>query len=203
MNRISKYHFALFIFFLPYFSLVGQHHDEIIVVSESFDEDPGWENVNNRVICDDCPEITQNFGWAPTNNNGSGIGEIGGTIWRSTTPSFYAMPLGDPLTFKDKFSASGKISIIAPKDEGFGFYFGFFNAERQGWRVWSSCGVRIGKIIKGIEPYTEGIGRFHLDYKTGKASGAILSLLPITIGLIHGYQIYFLKEKPIFIPIPS
>ncbi|MFC1549994.1 hypothetical protein ACFL46_01735 [Candidatus Neomarinimicrobiota bacterium] len=195
MNRISKYYFALFIFFLPYFSLVGQHHDEIIVVSESFDEDPGWENVNNRVICDDCPEITQNFGWAPTNNNGSGIGEIGGTIWRSTTPSFYAMPLGDPLTFKDKFSASGKISIIAPKDEGFGFYFGFFNAERQGWRVWSSCGVRIGKIKKGIEPYTEGIGRFHLDYKTGKASGAILNpdLAIPGDGSVHEWE---LKYEP-------
>ena len=188
MNRLSKYNFILFVLIIPYIGLLGQQSDEIITVTESFDEDPGWENVNNRVICSDCPEINQNFGWAPTDHNGSGIGEIGGTIYRSTTPSFYALPLGEPLTFKDEFSASGNISVIAPKDEGFGFYFGFFNAERQGWRVWSSCGVRIGKM-------KEGIGRFHLDYKTGEASGAILNPdLAITgDGSVHNWE---LKYEP-------
>jgi hypothetical protein len=175
--------------------LMGQSSNDIIFVSENFNDDPGWENFNNRVACSDCPEISQNFGWAPTNKTGSGVGEIGGTIWRSTTPAFYAMPLGKPLTFKDVFSASGKISVIAPEKEGFGFYFGFFNAERQGWRVWSSCGVRIGKMRKGIEPYSDGIARFHLDYKTGKASGAILNpdLAIPGDGSIHEWE---LKYEP-------
>jgi len=148
--------------------LYGQKSGDIIIINENFDRDPGWENVNNRVECSDCPEITQDFGWAPTNQNGSGSGEIGGTIWRSTTPAYYGMSLGKPLTFKDTFSASGKISVKEPSKEGFGFYFGFFGSERQGWRVWSSCGVRIGKMRGGK-------ARFHLDYKTGQASGAILN----------------------------
>ncbi|MFC2139817.1 hypothetical protein ACFLR4_04065 [Bacteroidota bacterium] len=146
----------------------AQNKTDIITLSENFDNDPGWENFNNRVECSDCPEITQDFGWAPTNNNGDGIGEIGGTIYRSTTPAYYAMPLGKSLDFKEPFSASGKISVIAPEKEGFGFYLGFFNAERQGWRVWSSCGARIAAM-------KEGKARWHLDYKTGKAAGAILN----------------------------
>ncbi|MFC2084361.1 hypothetical protein ACFLS9_04825 [Bacteroidota bacterium] len=158
----------IFIIFIISVKLNAQLSKDIITIAENFDEDPGWENVNNRIDCDDCPERMQDFGWAPTNHTGSGPGEIGGTIWKSTTPAYYALPLGTPLTFKDPFSASGKIAVIAPKEEGFGFYFGFFNHERQGWRVWSSCGVRIGKVKNRI-------ARFHLDYKTGAANGAILN----------------------------
>ena len=174
-------------------SLFGQGCNDIIVVQENFDNDPGWENLNNRVDCTDCPEINQDFGWNPTNNNGSGVGEIGGTIWRSTTPAYYAMPLGETLDFKDEFSASGKISIISPEKEGFGFYFGFFNAERQGWRVWSSCGVRIGERDHPIKQEPGGLYRFHADYKTGDASGAILNPdLAITgDGSVHIWEIKY------------
>ncbi len=157
---------AILIFVL-FSSMLAQSSD-INIITENFDEDPGWENFNNRVDCSDCPEITQDFGWAPTNNNGDGTGELGGTIWRSTTPAYYAMPLGKPLTFKEPFSASGKISVREAEKESFGFYLGFFNAERQGWRVWSSCGARIA-AMKG------GKARWHLDYKTGQAAGAILN----------------------------
>lgn len=149
----------------------AQSNSNIISISENFDKNPGWENYNNWVEAIVPPVITQDFGWAPTNNNGDGPGEIGGTIWRSTTPAYYAMPLGKALDFKDAFSASGKLSIIAPEKEPFGFYLGFFNAERQGWRVWSSCGARIGKMSNDVE----GEARWHLDYKTGEANGAILN----------------------------
>jgi len=164
---------VIFIVLLLSLSLFAQN--KIITITENFDKDPGWENHNNRVECINCPEITQNFGWSKSNHNGDGIGEISGTIWRSTTPAYYAMPFGKPLTFKDPFSASGKISVIAPPDEGFGFYFGFFNAERQGWRVWSSSGVRIGKMRYNIKNFSNGIAPFHLDYKTGAGNGAILN----------------------------
>jgi len=151
--------------FLAYSGNIGK--GKIVEVYQNFGKDPGWEGVNNRVKCENCPVITQSFGWAPTNRTGSGPGEISRTIWRSATPAYYAMPLG-PLSFKDKFSASGKIAVIAPLEEGFGFYIGFFNSECQGWRVWPSCGFRIGKIV-------DGKVRFHLDYKTGKDKGAILN----------------------------
>jgi len=140
----------------------------ILTIDENFDTNPGWEGVNNRVECEDCPEITQDFGWTPGNHNGDGAGEISGTIWRSTTPAYYALPLGEELSFKDSHSASGKISVISTGSESYGFYFGFFGEERQGWRVWSSNGVRIAAMKNGK-------ARFHLDYKTGAANGAILN----------------------------
>ncbi|MCX6168475.1 MAG: hypothetical protein NTX65_03985 [Ignavibacteriales bacterium] len=148
-------------------TLLAQTNSKIISITENFDNDPKWEGVNNRVEGIDCPTITQNFGWAATNKTGFGPGEIGGVIWRSTTPAFYAMPINKPLSFKDPFSASGKIAVIVPPEGGVGFYIGFFNAERQGWRVWSSCGFRMGDMIGGKT-------RFFIDYKTGTANGANL-----------------------------
>lgn len=140
---------------------------DIITLFQDFSTDPGWEGMNNRVQCENCPVITQDFGWNTTNHNGDGAGEISGIIWKSTTPAYYAIPIG-PFSFKDRLSASGKIAAIAPPEEGFGFYIGFFNHERQGWRVWSSCGFRIGD-------FKDGKARFHLDYKTGFGAGAILN----------------------------
>ncbi|OGU54708.1 MAG: hypothetical protein A2V66_01110 [Ignavibacteria bacterium RBG_13_36_8] len=175
MKIIYALLFLLILSFVLPLKISAQHSEDIKIIKQNFDTDPEWENVNNRVNCSDCPQRTQDFGWAPTNHNGSGPGEIGGTIWKSTTPAYYAMPFGKPLSFKDAFSASGKISVIAPDDEGFGLYLGFFGHERQGWRVWSSCGARIGQFYYNIEGYPEGVAKWHLDYKTGAASGAILN----------------------------
>jgi len=180
---ISRIIFSVGILTMP---LLGQKG--IITIEENFDSNPGWEGVNNLVECDDCPEITQDFGWAPTDHNGDGVGEIGGTIWRSTTPAYYAMPLGRPLSFKDPHIASGKIAVLSTTEESFGFYFGFFGAERQGWRVWSSNGVRIAA-------FKDGKARIHQDYKTGAANGAILNpdlVLPGD-GSVHSWE---LKYEP-------
>ncbi|MBN2357798.1 hypothetical protein JXO59_16930 [candidate division KSB1 bacterium] len=161
---------------------------EIDTIYQDFSTDPGWEGVNNRVRCDDCPIITQDFGWRPTGHNGDGTGEIGGVIYKSTTPAYYAMPIG-PFSFKDKLSASGKMAAIAPAEEGEGFYIGFFNHARQGWRVWSSCGFRIGDV-------KEGKARFHLDYKTGQGAGAILNpdIEILCDGSVHRWELIYEPE---------
>jgi hypothetical protein len=167
-------------------NLLAQNSDlQIKTIRQNFDEDPGWIGINNRVVCNDCPTITQDFGWLPTDHTGSGSGEIGGVIWKSTTPAYYAMPIG-PFSFKDKFSASGKLALIAPEKEGEGFYIGFFNAERQGWRVWSSCGFRMG-------PVKMNHARFHIDYKTGANKGAILNpdiIIPCD-GSVHDWELTY------------
>ena len=79
----------------------------ITTVHQDFSEDPGWEGHNNWVECEDAPQITQDFGWSSSNRTGEGPGEIGGTIWRSTVPAYYAMPVG-PYDFTQKLTASGK-----------------------------------------------------------------------------------------------
>jgi len=170
----------------------AQSNNNIILISENFDKDPGWENYINRVQATGCPVITQNFGWNLTNNNGDGIGEIGGTIFRSTTPASYAIPIGKSIGLKEPFSASGNISVIAAEKEAFGFYLGFFNSERDGWRLWSSCGARLGMLSKDVE----GAARWHLDYKTGNAAGATLNpdlAIPCD-GSVHTWEMKFEPE---------
>ena len=172
------------------FNLYSQDQNKIRTVTENFDKDPGWENNNNRIECTGCRIVNQDFGWSATNHNGSGKGEIGGTIWRSTTPAYYAMPIGKPLNFRDTFSASGKLSVIDPPREGYGFYIGFFNPKYQAWRVWPSCGFRIGKM-------EEGKARFFLDYKTGTDAGAILNpdLAISGDGSVHTWELKYEPNK--------
>jgi len=117
----------------------------LLQVHRDFTSDPGWEGVNNRVIGENCPTVSQDFGWTPTNYSGGGGGEIGGTIFQSRTPAWYGMALGRPLSFHDRFSASGRIAIIplegtVPSGAA---YLGFFNSTRQGWRPWNSTAIRI------------------------------------------------------------
>ncbi len=124
---------------------------DLVQVQQDFAADPGWEGVNNRVECSDCPTITQDFGWSPGNRSGEGRGEIGGTVWQSRTPAYYAMPMGRSLNFKDAFSASGRIAVMPGGKSGSthgaasggSAYIGFFNAARQEWRPWSSLALRI------------------------------------------------------------
>src|SRR5436190_23213285 len=85
---------------------------ELVQVYQDFSKDPGWEWKNNRVVAQDPPTVKQDFGWGPTNFTGAGPGEIGGTIWRSRTPAWYALPLNRPLSFKDKFSFSARVAFM-------------------------------------------------------------------------------------------
>src|SRR5438034_3824239 len=120
-------------------------------VKEDFSKDPGWEGSNNRVVCDDCPTIAQDFGWQRD-------GRIGGTVWRSRTPAYYAMKIG-PFSFNDALSASGKLTVM-PAERVDGAYFGFFNSARQEWRPWSSLAVRIGDLMSKDRP----AARMAVDY---------------------------------------
>jgi len=186
MMKTIKLVSGIIIFLILILNLSAQNSDlKIETIHQNFDDDPGWIGVNNRVACNDCPTITQDFGWLSTDHTGSGPGEIGGVIWKSTTPAYYAMPIG-PFSFKDKFSASGKLALIAPENEGEGFYIGFFNDERQGWRVWSSFGFRTGAVKMNH-------ARFHLDYKTGTNKGAILNpdiIIPCD-GSVHDWELTY------------
>ena len=130
---------------------------ELVQVRQDFSSDPGWDNWNNRVVGENCPTVVQDFGWSPTSHFDGKPGEIGGTIWRSTTPAWYAMPIGKPLSFKDSFSASGRV-VVMPGEAHGSFYFGFFNAERPGWRCWSSLAICL------MQP---GNRDCRVDYKTG------------------------------------
>ncbi len=89
------------------------------------------------------------------------------------------MPLKRTLSFKDAFSASGRIAVTR---ESFGdgvAYLGFFNHERQGWRPWSSMAMRL--VDEGDKVL------IFLDLMTGKwaASAAEMELAIPTDGSEH------------------
>ncbi|MGE5310958.1 MAG: hypothetical protein ACM3MN_04380, partial [Nitrospirota bacterium] len=121
---------------------------ELVQVHQDFTTDPGWEGVSNRVVCENCPTVTQDFGWSPTSGSGGSGGEIGGTVVQSRTPAWYGMALGRPLSFRDRFSASGSIAImpIERTEPSGAAYLGFFNSTRQEWRPWNSMAIRISYL---------------------------------------------------------
>jgi len=120
----------------------------LVQVHQDFTTDPGWEGVNNRVVCESCPTVTQDFGWGPASYSGGSGGDIGGTIVQSRTPAWYGMALGRPLSFRDRFSASGSIVImpIEGTEPSGAAYLGFFNSTRQEWRPWNSMAIRISYL---------------------------------------------------------
>src|SRR4051812_25302388 len=77
---------------------------------QSFDQDPGWEGRNNRIVPTKPLAVKQDFGYSTTNFAGKAPGEVGGTIQRSTTPASYAAQFA-PKTLEDKLSASGTFAI--------------------------------------------------------------------------------------------
>src|SRR5207244_4651297 len=95
---------------------------------EHFDHDPGWEGFNNRITPKKFPTVTQNFGYSQTSHASKSSGEIGGQVWRSTTPAYYAMQVRS-LTLQDKLQASGTFALAASSG-GCGLFFGWFNADQ-------------------------------------------------------------------------
>src|SRR3954454_7036775 len=60
---------------------------------ENFDKDPDWEGFNNRVVPRRPKIVKQDFGYSATNHAGRALGEMGGTVQRSTTPAYYAVKI--------------------------------------------------------------------------------------------------------------
>ncbi len=80
--------------------------------TESFDRDPGWEGVNNRVKVEKPIPVVQDFGYSPTQHaGGKAPGEIGGRVQRSTTPAFYAQRLAKALTLDSRLHCSGSFAV--------------------------------------------------------------------------------------------
>src|SRR5688572_16803938 len=100
------------------------------VRSESFDKDPAWDAFQNRIPPKDGKTVKQDFGYRETNVAGKAKGEIGGTIWRCSTPASYAATIA-PRTLNDKLSASGTFAITATAGSS-GAFFGWFKADGEG-----------------------------------------------------------------------
>jgi hypothetical protein len=148
--------------------------EPLVQVYQDFSQDPGWEGFQNRIVALDPPHVKQDFGWAD--------GKIGGSIWSSTTPAWYAMPIGRPLTFKDGFSASGKIAF-PPESKGRGSAFlGLFNHARQEWRPWSSLVTRFTGVENGVK-----VGIDYMSAEWGAGGMESDTIIPAD-GSVHNWR---------------
>ena len=111
------------------------------VTTEHFDRDPGWQGKNNAPP----PEVgelkPEDFRFSPTSHAGGEPGEIGGWVYRSLTPCYFARPiptksLDDPLKVSGKFAVTHSMG-------GSGALLGWFNSHSRGWRTPNSLAVRI------------------------------------------------------------
>lgn len=124
---------AVMLFVVPLVALAEQR-------TQSFDKDPRWEAANNRIVPDEVRTATQDFGYSATNFAGTEKGEIGGKVWRSTTPASYAAEI--PVkTLGDKLSASGTFALTSTSGSS-GAFFGFYNSDQTGGGRQDTLGFR-------------------------------------------------------------
>jgi len=135
-------------------SIQGQ---SLLLKTETFDGDPGWDGRNNRATDPSPRQIVQNFGFSSSSTNAGGaVGEIGGFITPAGEPAYYGKVI-TPVSFTNTLSASGMINV--PQGGGHTL-IGFFNADTVNeWRTPNTIVLRI--YGRGTYFYA------YLEYGTG------------------------------------
>jgi hypothetical protein len=118
-------------------SIQGQ---PLLLKTETFATDPGWDGRNNRATDPGPRTIVQNFGFSSSTNAGGAAGEIGGFITPAGEPAFYGKAI-PAMSFNDPLSASGVLNV--PQGGGHTL-IGFFNADTVNeWRTPNTIAIRI------------------------------------------------------------
>lgn len=113
----------------------------LLLKTERFDVNPGWEGRNNRATDPSPRTIVQNFGFSgATSNAGGEAGEIGGFITPAAEPAFYGKII-PAISFNETVSASGVVNV--PPGGGHTL-IGFFNTNTVNeWRTPNTIALRI------------------------------------------------------------
>jgi hypothetical protein len=113
----------------------------LLLKTETFDVDPGWDGHNNRATDPGPRQIVQDFGFSGSSSNAGGSpGEIGGYITPAGEPAYYAKVIS-PKSFNDPLAVSGTLNI--PQGGGHTL-IGFFNADTANeWRTANTIAMRI------------------------------------------------------------
>src|ERR1044071_8376573 len=83
------------------------HGQPLLLKTETFDADPGWDARNNRATDPGPRQIVQNFGFSDSSTNAGGAaGEIGGYITPAGETAFYGKIIS-PVSFSNVLPASG------------------------------------------------------------------------------------------------
>src|SRR5438093_873552 len=138
-------------------AVASTHGQALLLKTETFDADPGWDGTNNRATDPGPRQIVQNFGFSGASTNAGGAaGEIGGFITPAGEPAFYAKVI-TPTSFSNVLSASGILNV--PQSGGHTL-IGFFNVDTVNeWRTPNTIALRI--YGRGTYFYA------YLEYGTG------------------------------------
>src|SRR5881409_283492 len=136
------------------------HGQQLLLKTETFDSDPGWDGRNNRATDPAPRQIVQNFGFNISSTNAGGpAGEIGGFITPAGEPAFYGKVI-TPKSFNDPLSASAILNV--PQGGGHTL-IGFFNADTVNeWRTPNTIALRIygrGTYFLAYLEYGTGLWR--------------------------------------------
>ena len=136
------------------------HGQSLLLKTEKFDADPGWDGTNNRATDPAPRQIVQNFGFSGSSTNAGGsAGEIGGFITPAGEPAFYGKVI-TPTSFSNLLSASGILNV--PQGGGHTL-IGFFNADTVNeWRTPNTIALRIygrGTYFLAYLEYGTGLWR--------------------------------------------
>ncbi len=76
---------------LAFLSLLchAEAQTKLVLKTEHFDRDPGWDNSVNRVKRESKRVARHDFGYQKSNHAGEKAGEMGGVVWRSVAPAYY------------------------------------------------------------------------------------------------------------------
>src|SRR5205809_4564858 len=132
----------------------------LLLKTETFDADPGWDGRNNRATDPAPRQIVQNIGFNSSSTNAGGsAGEIGGFITPAGETAFYGKVIA-PTSFNDPLSASGILNV--PQGGGHTL-IGFFNADTANeWRTPNTIALRIygrGTYFLAYLEYGTGLWR--------------------------------------------
>jgi hypothetical protein len=122
-------------------TLAESSRGQLLLKTETFDVDPGWDGRNNRASEPGPRQIVQNFGYNGSSSNAGGpAGEIGGLVTPAGEPAYYGKVIS-PKSFNDALSVSGILNI--PQGGGHSL-IGFFNADTVNeWRTPNTIAMRI------------------------------------------------------------
>ena len=115
---------------------------------EDFSVDPSWEAIGCMTTFEDrIIRPLNDYGYSGTELAGGARGEIGGTIWRTEEPSYYADRVA-PLTLRDQLTASGKVVLLNGASDA-GVHVGWFQAGEHPNEDYTPHKNVLGVLIEG------------------------------------------------------
>jgi hypothetical protein len=126
------------------------YFDDLILNGEKLDfsQDPKWEaHANHETFVDHDIAGRQHYGFCDSHFAGQQAGELGGTLWRSEKPSYYADTVG-PFTLRTPLRISGFITLTVGAPDS-GAFLAFFD----------STSIKAAKFLNVLGIQIEGPSR--------------------------------------------